>query len=138
MKRILLSIALLVAVAALPASAGKVPRFPRVGHASIQFSAPAHAMVGKARINPIQVDSREVGHMEMKVTVFDFGKFHVFHFTSLWWAAHVMDHPEDFTWMDQQNKAEWARVYSVMKNQFYNDLVYDGAPRELITLDEPQ
>ena len=138
MKRIFLSVVLFVAVAALPVSAGKVPRFPRVGHASIQISIPTHTMVGKAQINPIQANSPEVGHTEMNVTVFHFGTFHVFHFTSLWWAAWITSHPEDFPWMDQQHKDEWARVYSVMKNQFYNDLIYDGAPRELITLDEPQ
>ncbi len=138
MKRILLSIALLVAVVAFPASAGKAPRVQRVGHASIRLSIPTHTMVGKAQMNPIKVNSPEVGHMEMNVTVFHFGKFHVFHFTSLWWAAHVTAHPEEFPWMDQQHKDEWARVYPMLKNQFYNDLVYDGAPRELITLDEPQ
>lgn len=130
MKKFLTTVLLALSVGFCPADEshlrfewgkGDVPTIPEEPHVSANFKSdeiPRYAAQEPIELS-FGVDS---------VT-------HVFHFTRLWW---LRDRAQRATARGDEAVDELTTVYEIVAAEVMNDIMWLGAPRELLILDEPE
>lgn len=131
MKKATLAAIILAAVACFTAPAGQL--LPE--EKPISFNVPSYGPLAEEAFNLGTPPS--YGRESEENFSFDINKFtHCFHFTRLWWFRDQLYYARQSR--DEKVLEDAQEAFDVELAKVMNDILWLGAPRELVTLDEPE